>query len=169
VNFHNVYYTALFNDAAKLAQQCFPTMRQWFPLLQNNVPYHAGCLPPRKNSPNRQTDMDESIRCSSLMLEHEEHLKSDKKTVSIMIISHLMMGVEPTPKTLYMSSTSQTMDDVQLSTHKEMYTVTTITMTGYPIFCFLQSLQPNAGIVPSATLLFQMNITSPSITHHSMQ
>jgi hypothetical protein len=124
VKFSNTCYTALFNDAVKLAQQCFPTTRPWFPLFHNNDPDHAGCLPPRKNATNRQTDMDESIRCSSLMLEREEHLKSDKKSVSIMTTSHLKMGVEPTPKMLCISSTSQTTDDVQHSTH----TVTTVTL-----------------------------------------
>jgi hypothetical protein len=33
----------------------------------------------KKNMTDRQTDMNGPIRCSSLMLQHEEHLKSDMK------------------------------------------------------------------------------------------
>jgi hypothetical protein len=48
---------------------------QWFPLLQQCVtkmtPGHVGCLVPRRNT----TDMDGPIKCSSLTLECEEHLK----------------------------------------------------------------------------------------------
>jgi hypothetical protein len=45
------------------------------PLLQRvptMIPGHAGCLVPMKSV--RQTDMDGPIRCSSLILAHEEHL-----------------------------------------------------------------------------------------------
>lgn len=75
VNLSYTGYTALFNDAIKLAQQCFPAMRPWFLLLYNNDPEHACCQLPSKNMTNRQTDMDGSIRCSLLMLGHEKHLK----------------------------------------------------------------------------------------------
>jgi hypothetical protein len=38
---------------------------------------HAGCLSLRKKTAtDRQTDMDEPIRCSSLTLEREEHLQA---------------------------------------------------------------------------------------------
>jgi hypothetical protein len=53
--------------------QCAPTMRFLFPLLCNmtlvmQVAYHL--------EKTRQTDKDRPIRCSSLMLECEEHLKN---------------------------------------------------------------------------------------------
>jgi hypothetical protein len=39
------------------------------------TPSHAGWVPPaKKNTSDRQTDMDEPIRCSSLTLERQEHL-----------------------------------------------------------------------------------------------
>jgi hypothetical protein len=44
------------------------------------IPAHAGFLPPYDKS-DRQTDMDEPIRCSSPTLEREKHLKKYKSGV----------------------------------------------------------------------------------------
>jgi hypothetical protein len=40
------------------------------------IPGHAGCLVPRINTKDGQTHMDKHISCSSLTLEHEEHVKT---------------------------------------------------------------------------------------------
>jgi hypothetical protein len=51
-----------------VAQQYVPTM----------TPGHSGCLVPRENAAGRQTDMDGPMRCSSLTLEREEHIKGKR-------------------------------------------------------------------------------------------
>jgi hypothetical protein len=58
-----------------VVHHCAPEMGPLFPLLSKDDLGHGGCLPPRKNVTDRQTDMDGPIRCSSLMLEHEEHIR----------------------------------------------------------------------------------------------
>jgi hypothetical protein len=44
----------------------------------SNDTAHAGCLVPRKNATDRQTDMDGPMKCSSLTLKREERLRTDE-------------------------------------------------------------------------------------------
>jgi hypothetical protein len=46
---------------------------------------HAGYLVPRKNATDRQTDTDGPIKCSSLTLECEDRLTTQKTTIQMII------------------------------------------------------------------------------------
>jgi hypothetical protein len=81
-----------------VVQQCVPTMgspvpllhnsgNPWIPLLCNNG-FHQ-----QSHYSKRVTDMDESIRCSSLMLKHEEPLK-----IFVSIYCHIINSLSTVDK-----------------------------------------------------------------------
>jgi hypothetical protein len=62
------------------------------PLLRNNDPSHAGCLPSRKMRPtDGQTCMKMLIRCSSLTLEREEQLTTGRKEINLADLRFLIV------------------------------------------------------------------------------